>query len=328
MEIVVEILEQGQRKSRIERIDVETFSIGRSWNADIIIQDPEIDAEHLWIDLKLASLSKDLLQPFYIKDCNTVNGTKIGKQSATSDQAINWGEWITIGSTRLCLHSVMSPLPEAKRRKPIDSLVARLQIGWVALGLMVLAILNSQYSAHLNRPVIFSWENSIDTIVQILFSLLTWAVIWGSITRLTKQQFQIWLHLSLASIVLISFSILSEIAAILTFNSLSTFWQRWSPTLLSLFIGISWLLFALYVGTSLKAKKRLGITATLVFFYLLTTQILPQMRADNWVAVPQMTTIARPATFLITPESTQESYINNIDKAFERAREKTFEINE
>lgn len=328
MEVVVEILEQGQRKSRLERLDMNAFSIGRSWDADIIIQDPEIDAEHLWVDLIEAEDNDDDSSQFYISDCETVNGSKVGKHPLNQNQPVRWGKWITIGNTKICLHDVLSPVAAVKRRTPIDIFVSKLQLGWVALGLMVLAILNAQYNDHLARAVSFSWESAIDNGVQLLATLLSWAVAWGSITRLTKHQFQIWLHLSLVSIVLIASTVLSDLSTIIVFNSLSTIWLSWSSTVISLLIGISWLLFVLYVGTNLGFKKRLGITTTIVFFYLLTTQILPQMRSDNWVAVPKIVTVARPASLLVIPESGQEDYLFNIENAFERADKKALDAQE
>jgi len=328
MEIVIEIIEQGQRKSRIERIDTDCFSIGRSWNADIIIQDPEIDAEHLWVELENTNQQQALPSLLRVSDCNTVNGSKLEKQKLEKQQPVNWGQWISIGSTQICLHSMQCSVPMAKRRKPIDILVANLQLSWVALGLMMLSILNLQYTAYLNRAFYFDWENIIQDVISSVSSLLAWAVIWGCIARLTKQQFQIWLHLSLASVALISYAILNEASIILSFNFLSTFWQNWSPTLISLLIGISWLLFVLYVGTGLKAKKRLGITAAVVFLYLLPTQILPMMRSDNWVARPQMVTVSRPANFLMTPKQNQTDFMNELNKLFDQAQSKAEEQRE
>ena len=102
MELIVEIVNKG-RFARYFKFDQQNIAIGRGYHNDVILADPFVCPEHL-----LLECSED---GWVAKDCSEKNGTiDPFTNEKIQTRAINYGDELLIGKTRLRFLSPESPI--------------------------------------------------------------------------------------------------------------------------------------------------------------------------------------------------------------------------
>ena len=320
MEIIVEIREPDQLRSRTERLNTREFIIGRSWQARVHVQDPQVDAEHLRLQFDPKT------NQYLVEDCQTLNGSMLAGNRLHQRQVLPFGQWLEFGASQMRLHRRSDPVPAAIKRSGFDQWTTRLLNVKTALGLALAAILVVSLLEHAEQARVFQWENQASSLIYLVAGLLTWSIFWGGVARLTRQKFQFWQHLALISALMIIDQLFSQLNGLLEFNVLWPLFSSWSTVIfMALSLGF-WALVSLRMSTNLGLKTRIGITLTLVGSFMFTEQILPQIRSQDSVYASRLTTVSRPPSWLIAPTNDKGQYMQQIDLTFNQADQLAAEI--
>ena len=323
MEIVVEIIHSGQRDARIEKLDTKELRIGRAWSSDILVTDPDVDAEHLLVQFD------DDAESFSLIDLQSANGSRHNKKKFEGQTQADFGDLIQIGQTRLRIHRLHDPVPATKQRSLLDHQLAHLYRPAVALGLGASAILLQMLDMYLSSSRDLEWHTALTSLIGMTTGLAFFALLLAGLSKLFRQEFVYWPNLGLAASLIILQKLVSLIINWISFNTLSEGLEDFISNITRAGLLALWLIPGLHICTPLKPWIRNTVTAVLVCITLATSYILPSFREDLWQSSrPQLVTGSMPASLLLTPGTPRQEYLDLIRNTFAEADQLAIEARE
>jgi|GEM_PF-6395347 len=316
MEIVVEIFDSSLRNARIEKLDVTELRIGRAWNSDILVTDPDVDAEHLLVQLTEDSES------FTLCDLQSTNGSRHNKKKFDGQTQAGFGDLIQLGRTRLKIHRLHDPVAVTKQRSFLDNQLVQLHRPLIALALGASAIVLQLLDMYLSSSRDLEWHSVLTSLIGMTTGLAVFALVIAGLGKLFRNEFVYWPNLGLAASAIILQKLLAVVAAWISFNALSEGLDEFISTLIIATILTLWLIPGLHLCTPLKPWIRNTITAAVVSATVVTSYILPSFRDNPWQHnQPQLVTGSMPASLLLAPEVSREEYLELITGTFADADE-------
>jgi len=179
----------GVRYERFTLTPEQPLLIGRGWDCDVILQDPQVDAKHaeLWIDQN---------GRYRWEDLDSLNGFKI--KSAENGE-FESGTSVRLGRSRLAVYSAshdVAPAVEPSRWDTVRRLLA--QPVWSVLSLG--ALLATAVLARLAETVEPLSAESVVSVVSLLaFVTGIWVLFWGVLSKLWRDATHFGAHLSIAA---------------------------------------------------------------------------------------------------------------------------------
>lgn len=327
MEIVVEIIDPSLRNARIEKLDATELHVGRAWKSDILVTDPDVDAEHLLIQLT------DEADTFTLTDLQSTNGSRYNKEKFTGQIQANFGDLIQLGRTRLRIHRLHDPVAVTKQRSFLDNQLAQLHRPMIALALGASAILLQLLDMYLSSSRDLEWHSVVTSLIGITTGLAVFALLLAGLGKLFRNEFVYWPNLGLAAGAIILQKLLGVAASWISFNALSHDLDEFISILIIATILALWLIPSLHLCTPLTPLMRNRITAVVVGITVATNYILPSFRSNVWQhSQPQLVTGSMPASLLLAPEVSREEYLAlaaetfaDADELAEKAREERAE---
>jgi len=323
MEIVVEILHSGQRDARIEKLDTNELRVGRAWSSDILITDPDVDAEHLLIQLD------EEAESFALIDLQSANGSRHNKKKFEGKIEADFGDLIQVGQTRLRIHRMHDPVPATKQRSLLDHQLANFYRPAVALGLGASAILIQMLDMYLSTSRDLEWHTALTSLIGMTSGLAFFALILAGLSKLFRQEFVYWPNLSLAASLIILQKLVALIISWISINTLSEGLDDFISNIARAGLLALWLIPSLHICTPLKPWIRNTVTAVLVCITLVTSYILPSFREDLWRSSrPQLVTASMPASLLLAPSMPRKEYLALARNTFTEADQLAVEARE
>ncbi|MEQ8953156.1 MAG: FHA domain-containing protein, partial [Gammaproteobacteria bacterium] len=193
MEIVVEIIDPTLRSARIEKLDATELHVGRAWKSDILVTDPDVDAEHLLVELT------DDADRFTVTDLQSTNGSRHNRKKFEGRIQVGFGDMIQLGRTRLRIHRLHDPVPVTKQRSFLDNQLAQLHRPLVALILATSAILLQLLDMYLSSSRDLEWHSVLTSLIGMTSGLAVFALILSGLGKLFRNEFVYWPNLGLAA---------------------------------------------------------------------------------------------------------------------------------
>lgn len=311
MEIVVEVFEQGQRRSFLRRYQAESISVGRGWDNDVIIRDPLIDASHL-----LIKTGED--GQWWIEDLGSTNGTRVGRSSLSGPRPVEFGKIVTIGHSQIRLHRVDQEVAPAMKLGRMDETISHIGHPVAAMLLAAVAIILGVYADVLGDPAQTTWSAHASQGLTLGAGLLGWAIVWGSIARLLRHEVTFWPHLSLISLLLIGSICSYWLVVWISFNTLSLFFADLVTGLAVAALLFGVIIIGLNITIRMSQKYMMVIAASITFVTISLLYLLPALEEDEPQNGPEMVMMEKPPGFLLAGSESPEEFLSGLDGLFDR----------
>lgn len=191
--ITVEIRDDsGVTTSRL-RVEESDFTIGRSPDCAVVVDDPFVDARHLVV-ARLEDRSG-----VSIHDSGSKNGTRVAGAVISSEPvSVPWGAPIVIGQTTLILRDPDAPVAEAQALPANDGRLfdyTRIP-AWTTTALAV-AMLALWTGSSMYAPI--GWEEGLGLVIGMFGLLMLWTGFWAGVSRLFAGRARFRTHLGFAA---------------------------------------------------------------------------------------------------------------------------------
>lgn len=311
MEIVVEVFEQGQRRSFVRRYQAESISVGRGWDNDVIVRDPLVDAQHMQIR------AGDDGQ-WWVEDLDSTNGTRLGRLAIRQAVPVEFGKVLNLGHSQIRLHQVDQEVAPTLKLGRMDDIIGRIGYPPISIVLAVAAIFLGVFADLLGDPSQTAWSANVSQGLTIGAGLLGWAIVWGSVAQLLRHEFTVWPHLSLISLLLIGSICSYWLVVWVSFNTLSLFLQS---LLTGIFVAI--LLFgAVAIGLNItirmSQKHMAAIAAGITFVAISLLYLLPALEEAEIQSGPEMVMMTKRPALLVAGSESADEFLSGLDGLFDR----------
>jgi len=254
---IIEILDRFGKVKQRHRIDKYPFTIGRSYNNDIIIDDPYISPAHLEIDSNVNYL-------FTVKDSNSENGLfSIAPLKQHDNLIINDNLRIRIGHTDIRFRSLDYPIKETVLQRSTPSKLSMLATNFYAFVFIwvftALALLFDEYLAEIAKVSFKSIMSSIMA-MYILFGL--WAALWSIASKIITHRFYFTFHAALICTMVFVLTLIEILSENIEFSFSLVNFSWWVLAIATLFFTIALIYGHLTISSTLT-KKKMFITAIL-----------------------------------------------------------------
>lgn len=316
MKIVIEV-QHGNRTS-LHKFDLrqQLVVIGRGWDADLIVQDEHVDAEHLRLTLN------DNGQ-LVIADMQTLNGSELGRKALDGERVYSAGERIRIGETVLRLYSANEPVKATKPISVWQDLQGLLARRWVVASLVLAALFVAVLEAFFNATRPFKSMELLQTVLTVSGGLLVWALLMGLVSKLLRHRMAMLPHGALAALMIVATGLTGLVMAVYRFNVQSAAHTDFIETIigslmLAVFIYAS-LTFATLLGSRLKTV--LAIMVGLIPLVVVWGMPLLQEEHQGWTASSSSESQSLPPALLLRTPVSVDSYMLSSDDLFETLNE-------
>lgn len=232
--------------------------VGRGFAADLILNDPYVDATHLQIDYNGDTCM--------ITDVGSENGfTLNGREPEGLRATAQPGDRLQIGHTEIRLLTPDVAVPPAlplQRQHPLLAWLARPLTGWLCLAGALTAMLSWGYME--------IWSDEISrtlagVIAGTLGTIIIWSSIWAAAGRMTRHRAHFKSHVGLISLYLIAGTAFWYLEIYVDFLTN----ENWLSSLVTYGINFALLGALLYGSLALATRmsdRRRGIVASLFSF--------------------------------------------------------------
>ena len=321
--IVIQVQDgSGVRYERCTLVPEQRLLIGRGWDCDVIVQDPQVDAKHgeLWVSTDGA---------YRFRDLESLNGSKI---AASDSGEIESGTSIRLGRSRLTIFSTSHTVPPAVEPSRWDAIRRLLeQPLWTGLSLAALMVI-----ALLVRLSETIEPLSADTVVGVVsylaFALGLWVLFWGVLSKLWRDAMHFRAHLSIAACAGVGAYLVSQVGRFVG-------WQIQSVDVSELLIAVgeAALLFvtlALTLGVATRLSKRAIFWFSCVpgALLLISIYVLPMLGDEDIEWYPTLVSGSYPPSWQLSGSDSLEGFLEKSPSLYEssakRALERAQELSE
>lgn len=319
---LIELLERDGRVRRAIPIERWPATLGRSFDCDVVIDDPHVAAHHATI-VQAAPAGEgpgdeggEPGAPLLLLRVEaTRNGVQLGPRTLVEGEVVPLpllGEAWQLGATRLRVRLPGDPI-EPERPLGLAATGARPSVtAMSALGLWALVL--AEHGVDLDPGATLG-----DWLVPLLAfpaALVGWCVLWGIASKLLQHRFEFWAHFSIIVKGLLLIAVLDLLLPLLAY-SLSWEWlSRTSPEV-SLLIAAATLyrhgMLALplrpwVLASGMAACLALGVTVMAIINVQRTDRVFPE---------PYLATLAPPA-FRLAPGVSVKEFVSESQALKER----------
>lgn len=191
--IVVEVIGRGGRVQQRVKLATLPATIGRSYAADVILDDPFADALH-------ARLVRDESGALFAEDCGSTNGIAASEHGERVDRiALTPGAVFRVGHTMLRVATPAMPLPPALRDdRRLSRSLRRLESRRLAVALTLIGAATFGVSFYLSSTDPQGGEDFAAGAFGVLGFVLVWAGAWALGSRIRAGQARFLAHYNVA----------------------------------------------------------------------------------------------------------------------------------
>ncbi len=289
--IHLEVLdERGVPRARV-RLDAFPATIGRGYDADVILDDPYVDARH-------ARLRPNGDGGFVVDDLGSVNGLFAGRRGPRqASLAVHPGDTFRLGRTTLRLCDAAQTVPPAlvDREGAGPSLASRLTTPVSLLALAgALAVVST-----------LTWLGSYERVgsakvvsdsFPLLFAVAMWAGAWALASRIVTHRFAFLQHMAVAATVATVGVLVSVGTEWLSFFFPSGGAAEAVDTILSLALGVLLLYGHLTLASSLSRRARWRAAAGMTMVVTALVAFMAVAEEDEYSSDLEYTSVLKPVS--------------------------------
>jgi hypothetical protein len=242
-------------------------SVGRGLDADLLLDDSHVAAEHLRIDRSPEGEIR-------VEVLETANGVSLGAKHYGRGQSFVWPatQALNLGRLKLGLRLAEEPVVA---EEPLPRFPWR-GVAWTTVGLLaMLAVVLGQSWLTLTEPSQFSRQLP-GSLGMTAVAIVVWAGLWALVTKLFTHRPQFWRHVRIACFSSVAIQLALLLASILAFSfSLETL-ARFGSLLLLLGVAAS-----VYLHLGVIAPQRRRSLALLVAGLAVLAIVV--MGGSNWL---------------------------------------------
>ena len=217
MAVIIEHTDPSGHVLSQQRFESNSIVIGRSFNADMILTDPYVDAEHCVLNCD------PVTGQLRLKDRGTKNGLwwlddKQHKQRVISERAIESGQTLLLGKTYLRVYHHLHPVPAALSIARDDAITGLFGHAGFILILATLALGLDVLGQYLDHPMGSSWVERGREAFYGLLGLIAVSSFWALLGKGLVQHPRFRFHLGLSFCVMAIWVIWDFIEPWLMFN--------------------------------------------------------------------------------------------------------------
>ena len=295
----VEVLGRNDAVVRRHAIDKLPITIGRGYDADVMIDDPHVAARHVEISL----LTNGGLTAM---DLDSLNGTyKIGNAKPITQIDLHGNEILRIGKTQL---RIRLPGVSVAEELPIPKLTWD-RHHWVFIGAVVMLIGYVALDSFLKASTTDATD--IFFIPTVVFSIvLAWVLIWSLVCKTLNGYANFMAHGIVAFLGVPIFLFGTTITEYLNFAfDLGEYgWTRWF-CLVALFSVIPFLNLRLTARLSRRMAAMIAMLSVLMIAGGI--EVYAQVRDANKPGMQSFDTTVKPSAFLFTKGLTLDQFVGN-----------------
>lgn len=320
--IVIEVLDHLGRVKEHHKLTDRHITVGRSYNNDVVLNDPYVCAHHL--DLELGDD-----ESLKVRDLNSVNGLYThGRKKKVDTLELKPDQSLSIGRSSLRYRRLNHEVPPARQdRLRFELLNTMLNSHGVQWGGFLLLGLLIYLLAYLDTFGEFKPFDPLKThLLPMAMMIFLWAGFWSVLSRITMHSFYFTAH-SIIATTMILLTLLFEgyLAPTLRF----AFNADLSIDLLTPVVTFVIMVMAFYAHLrfcSSQSPRRLTVTAVTLSAVLLVLTYLDEMPdSDHFSNYPDYPTVMMPPSYQLVPEVPLETFLERSEtiktELLQRARE-------
>ena len=202
--IWIEILSRSGQVVARHRCTGPVLRIGRSYQSDVIIDDPTVAPDHLRItQTEDGAILVEAANPI---GAFTVKGERRERSLVDGDTVLR------IGHTALRLRDESYPVPAA-------SVVVEPKPRWIALSALIVAtLLINALTIWLDEVSEPRFLRDVGALVALAGAVLVWAAIWALLSRIFAGAARFWRHLAIATTAFLVYTIYIILAEAMAFS--------------------------------------------------------------------------------------------------------------
>jgi len=265
--IWVEVLSRHRDVAARFRVDASEFSIGRSYDNDVIVDDPHVAARHVRV-------FHDEAGQLVAEDLGSANGLYLDRdRSRLARVTVDGNVPIRIGHTLIRIRETSHAVEHerlVKSGRRFVPVVAALVLGVLLLGIDAI----KTWFAQTGEPHL---SNYMLPALVLIGGALIWIGVWSLLSRLFSGQSHFLRHVLIAETAVLAIWIYGELAEIAAFS------LTWPVALNSVYIAY-WLALAVMCFLHLREVGRAhllakGIVVALLLVTAVTVQALQRSEA-------------------------------------------------
>ena len=318
MEIIIEEISHGHKLLSRQKFTTNDITIGRGYENDIIISDPHVCADHLQLHFN----GEDWL----VDDQGSINGSYLeNSKNNVSQHKVQSGDIITIGKSQVRFVFPNHPVPESIAISPFENLINITRHPLVLAFSLVLFALVAGWMVNLNNATEVSLTQMLVPTIYLMVGFALWPAGIALVSHLTKHDARFWTQMGI-SFVFFNLMWLGDIfEKVVHFNTSSNFSLLWTINIVPLALAFCLFWLNCYVGFHMTSRRRNIVASCLVVLLFGGSFVLQMSKQPEFNPRPQFDTTLMSPTFLFTPSSNVESFVNDSSTLFEKVTKEAAE---
>ena len=313
--IVVEQINRGKKLICRDRFESDSVEIGRSYQNDIIIDDPHICPEHLNMEFDG--------EHWVVHDQDSLNGSFLDESKQSADKHIlHSGDIISIGKSQLRIVFPDHPVSATVKFSPFESLIERTRKPVSLVFSLAIFTLMSGYLLYLGKQTEVTFTQVFVPAIGMTLGFSLWPAIISLISHLTKNDARYWSQIGISFLIFNFFWFSDIIEYVLHFNLSSAWPVSWITSLLPITLAFCLFWLNCYIGFHMSGKKRVIISASLCLLIFGGTYLVSLSNKPDFRDRPTYDATIMTPNFLIAPSTPANEFIENAKQVFEKADKK------
>ncbi len=313
--MIVMLIEQYGRQQAVKLPTIEEgpIVVGRSWQCDVVVVDPYVDAEHL----KISANDDD---HFSIEDLHSENGTRVSKKSIDGQTRYELGDDIVLGETTIRLLDGNNAVSDAVRYEPVLRLAQKFNNSMSAVlaalvaACMLLAVVYGGDDKYVDKAGL------IDGALTAGLFLFCWCFVGSILSLLGRGKSLFYLHCVFLC-ALFSAAVAARLISIfIDFNIGSIAWQQWSGLFLGTVSSAALTYGVITLITKLGRRKKVIFTAltaaTFVFLEVVQPKLAPPH--EQWTERAVVRHVGQPPELFFGNTVSLDSHLEKTGTLFDR----------
>lgn len=319
MELVLEFLSKNGKTQKIERLTPGTFTLGRAYSNDIIINDPYTSPEHAEI-----TITDDEI---WISNKSTLNGIRDTKNQTLGDRVcLEPGQRFLIGNQALRITDDDKPLQPTLKMTSLEYNSNRIDRWyWATLALLILyGFLISKKYFFIYTEIL--WPKVLTSSLSLALMPVGASIILALIKSLLQKDVKFFTTIVwLAGIASLSI-VLEFLMNIVLFNvgdgAIYTFVKYLKQVLT--FGAMIWL--SIYLASFFSYRKITALTAALTACFL-AYNIMDDFVGDRVFTYPRYQVAVLPPGLLFSDSKPHSEWVEETESLFKTARDEAIQLN-
>lgn len=317
MELIIEEISRGQKLLHRHKCHKSHISVGRGYQNDIIISDPHVCSEHLFIEYNG--------DHWVIKDNNSLNGSFINhnKKSVLADEyKINSGDIITIGKSQIRFVFANHSVPESILYSPFERLIDTLRHPVIfALNILIFSAITA-WMFYLNQPKSVNFTHLLVPTITAVMIFSIWPLGVALVSFLTKNDARALSQISISFLFLNLLYINDFIEKYLEFNFSSSILVSELIIIIPLIMTFCLFWFNCHIGFHLSNKRRIIVATCLTVLCFGGSHLLKLSKQPDFSFSPHYEATIMTPDFLLKQAITPSKFADDSRKLFTQTSQK------